>query len=93
MPHDRAVVAILAAGAIPIGLAYLLYYRLLAQAGAAFTSLYAFVVPPFGIAFAALFADGQLDLRHLSGIMILLAGLWLVLRPGAAEASQQPETE
>jgi drug/metabolite transporter (DMT)-like permease len=93
MPHDRAVVAILAAGVIPIGLAYLLYYRLLAQAGAAFTSLYAFVVPPFGIAFAALFADGQLDLRHLSGIMILLAGLWLVLRPGAAEASQQPESE
>lgn len=85
-PHGKALVAIAAAGAIPIGLAYLLYYRLLAQAGASFTSLYAFLVPPFGIAFAALFADGTLDLRHLGGIAIVLAGLWLVLRPGKEPA-------
>ena len=89
VPHDRALIAILAGGVFPMGLAYLLYYRLLAQAGAAFTSLYAFVVPPFGIAFAAVFADGDLGLRHLVGIVIVLAGLWLVMRPGASDASQQ----
>jgi len=82
MPHGRALLTIAVAGAIPIGLAYLLYYRLLAQVGASFTSLYAFLVPPLGIAFAALFADGSLDLRHLGGVVIVLAGLWLVLRPG-----------
>ncbi len=83
VPPGRALVSIAAAGAVPIGLAYLLYYRLLAQAGASFTSLYAFLVPPLGIACAALFADGSLDLRHLGGVVIVLAGLWLVLRPGA----------
>jgi drug/metabolite transporter (DMT)-like permease len=83
VPHGRALISIAVAGVIPIGLAYLLYYRLLAQAGASFTSLYAFLVPPLGIACAALFADGALDLRHLGGVVIVLAGLWLVLRPGA----------
>ncbi|MBT3808216.1 MAG: DMT family transporter [Rhodospirillaceae bacterium] len=82
-PTGKALVTIAAGGAIPIGLAYLLYYRLLAKAGASFTSLYAFLVPPLGIACTALFADGTLDLRHLVGVAIVLAGLWLVLRPGS----------
>lgn len=86
LPSGKSLITIAAGGAIPIGLAYLLYYRLLAKAGASFTSLYAFLVPPLGIACTALFADGTLDLRHLGGVAIVLAGLWLVMRPGTKPA-------
>ena len=86
LPPASGLTAIAMAGALPMGLAYLLYYLLLARAGAAFTSLYAFLVPPLGVAFAVLFSGEALDLRHLGGVTIVLAGLWLVLRPAARDA-------
>jgi len=37
-------------------------------------------VPPLGVATAAIFAAGQVDTRHIFGVAVVVAGLWLVLR-------------
>jgi drug/metabolite transporter (DMT)-like permease len=84
MPGDAELLAVAASGTVGIGLAYLFYYLLIARAGASFTALYAFLVPPFGVLFTVLFDDGTLSLRHVVGLAIVLCGLWFVMRPGTA---------
>ncbi|MBO6785120.1 MAG: DMT family transporter [Alphaproteobacteria bacterium] len=79
MPGWDCIAALAASGVFGTGLAYLLYYLLIARAGAGFTSLYAFLVPPLGVALTAVFLDGGLSLRHALGVAIVLAGLALVL--------------
>ena len=83
-PQGREVAGIALAGFVGTGLAYLLYYALIGRAGASFTALYAFLVPPFGVLFTVLFDDGTLSLRHVVGLVIVLCGLWFVMRPGTA---------
>lgn len=70
--------AILAEGVLGMGLAYLVYYALVARAGATFASLYAFLVPPLGVLGAAAVLDEPLTAGHLLGLGIVLAGLVLV---------------
>lgn len=84
VPPPRNLVGIALSGIVGNGLAYLFYYLLIARAGAAFTSLYAFLVPPLGVFATAIAAGGGLSLRHGIAVAIILFGLWLVLRPAAA---------
>lgn len=80
VPEWDCLAALAASGVIGTGLAYLLYYLLIARAGAGFTSLYAFLVPPLGVTLTAIFLDGGLSARHAVGVAIVLVGLALVLR-------------
>ncbi|MEH6753580.1 MAG: DMT family transporter [Alphaproteobacteria bacterium] len=82
MPARSDLLGVAFSGLLGTGLAYLLYYLLIARAGAAFTSLYAFLVPPLGVVVAALAGEGELTVRHLSGVAIVLVGLWLIMRAG-----------
>lgn len=83
LPMD-SLIGLVLSGMVGTGLAYLFYYLLIARAGAAFTSLYAFLVPPMGVAATALVADGSIGLRHGISVVIILLGLWLVLRRAPA---------
>ncbi len=86
-PRGDILLSLIGEGTIGMGLAYLGYYVLVARAGAYFGSLYAFLVPPFGVIAAALVFGDRLTLSHLLGITIVLTGLALMLRP-ARTASQ-----
>lgn len=81
VPPTRNLVGIALSGIVGNGLAYLFYYLLIARAGAAFTSLYAFLVPPLGVFATAMAAGGDISMRHGVAVVIILFGLWLVLRP------------
>jgi drug/metabolite transporter (DMT)-like permease len=80
LPARAELEAIALSGFAGTGAAYLLYYLLLARAGAAFTSLYAFLVPPLGLFLTVLFMDAELTGNHIAGVAIVLVGLWLSLR-------------
>lgn len=67
-----------AEGVVGMGLAYLGYYVLVARAGAYFASLYAFLVPPLGVLASALVLGEAPTARHLLGLAIVLAGLFLL---------------
>jgi drug/metabolite transporter (DMT)-like permease len=84
MPTAAVMGSLVGEGAMGMGLAYLGYYALVARAGATFGSLYAFLVPPFGVIAAVLVFGQPLTLTHLAGLAIVLAGLALIVRPEKA---------
>jgi drug/metabolite transporter (DMT)-like permease len=55
--------------------AYVLYFRLLASAGATNSLLVTFLIPVSAILLGALFLDERLEPRHFAGIALIAAGL------------------
>lgn len=75
-----AVWPLVAEGSLGMGVAYLGYYLLVARAGAAFASLYAFLVPVFGVVGSAIVLNEQLTTQHVTGLFVVLAGLALLTK-------------
>lgn len=69
---------VIALGIGATALAYLIYFRLLADAGATNASLVTFLVPASAILFGALLLDERLTAPQLSGFGLLLVGLVLL---------------
>jgi len=61
-------------------LAYLLYFRILAVAGATAISLVTFLIPLSAAGLGWLILDERLEVRHLAGLGFILAGLVLIER-------------
>lgn len=70
--------SVIALGAVCTGGGYLLYFRLLANAGAVNVSLAIFLVPVSGVLLGALFLGETLAPRHLAGMAAILFGLSLI---------------
>ncbi len=70
-----AGVAVACLGLFSTASAYLIYYRLLAQAGVVNTSLVSFLVPLSTLILGAAFLDERLDAVSLAGMSLILAGL------------------
>lgn len=74
----RVWMAVIALGIFSTGLAYVLYFRVLARAGATNISLVTFLVPVSAIMLGWLFLDEMLGLAHLLGIALIGMGLVLI---------------
>jgi len=85
-PKPDILMSLIGEGAIGMGLAYLGYFALVARAGADFGSLYAFLVPPFGVIAAIIVFGRELTLAHVVGVAIVLFGLMLIVRRTAKPA-------
>jgi drug/metabolite transporter (DMT)-like permease len=66
--------------------AYLLYYRLIADVGPSRTMTVSFLIPPFAMLWGALFLDERITATMVLGTLIVIAGTLLVVRSDAAEA-------
>ncbi|MCY1241165.1 hypothetical protein D9M72_540540 [compost metagenome] len=64
-------------------LAYILYYRLIADLGPVRSLSVTFLIPPFGIVWGALFLGEALSWAHAAGGALIGVAVWLVLRPVA----------
>ncbi|WP_117192482.1 DMT family transporter [Rhizobium terrae] len=80
VPSTNAVLAILALALLSTAFAYLLYFRILAVAGATNASLVTLVVPPSAILLGAVFLGERLEATDMIGM--LLIGFGLVLLDG-----------
>lgn len=69
---------VLALGIGATALAYLIYFRLLADAGATNASLVTFVIPASAILFGILILNERLTVYHFAGLGLLLAGLFVL---------------
>ena len=63
-------------------IAYLLYFRLIADVGPARALTVTFLIPLFGVLWGALFLREPVAINMLSGGALILAGTWLTVREG-----------
>jgi drug/metabolite transporter (DMT)-like permease len=78
VPKAGPVLAVVALAALSTALAYLLFFRILARAGATAVSLVTFLIPlsAAGLGWAVL--GERLETRHLAGLVLILCGLALI---------------
>lgn len=75
MPSVQAIAALLGAAALSTALAYVIYFRILATAGATNLLLVTFLIPVSAILLGTLFLDEILLPRHLAGMALIGLGL------------------
>lgn len=73
--------ALLALGLLCTALAYVLYFRLIADVGPMKALTVTFLIPLFGVAWGWLLLDERAGLAHAVGGGLIAVALWLVLRP------------
>jgi drug/metabolite transporter (DMT)-like permease len=82
-PGDAGALGALAALAIAsTALAYLIYFRLVAEVGPTNTLAVTFLVPVFGVLWAAIFLGETLTIGTLAGGVLILASVSLVTGAG-----------
>lgn len=88
MPSGAAVAAVLGLAALSTALAYALYFRILALAGAVNLMLVTFLVPVSAILLGTLLLDEALAPRHVAGMALIGLGLAAIDGRAAAYASR-----
>lgn len=83
-PSGSAWLSAIVLGVVCTGVAYLLFFRLIASVGATRTIAVTFVIPLFGVGWGTLFLGEAVDLATLAGGVIIVLGTALTtggLRP------------
>jgi drug/metabolite transporter (DMT)-like permease len=75
LPSGRAIAALVALAALSTALGYLIYFRLLARAGATNVLLVTFLIPVSAILLGTLVLGEELAPRHLAGMAAIALGL------------------
>lgn len=75
VPPTRPLLAVAGLALMSTALAYILYFRLLARAGAVMLSLVTFLIPASAIGLGVLVLGEPVLPRHLAGLGLILAGL------------------
>lgn len=77
-PAPGVIAAVAVLGIVCSGMAYLVYFRLMAEAGTTSALTVTFLVPVFGILWGALFLDERIGWNTLIGSVIVITGTALV---------------
>ncbi len=78
MPDATVAAAVVALGIVCSGVAYLLYFRLVNDIGAAPALTVTFLIPLFGVLWGHLFLDEAVGWHTVAGTIVVLAGTALV---------------
>ena len=92
MPPAGALAAIAALGALGSGLAYLLYFSLIASAGASRAILVTYLVPAFAVVYGAALLDEDVSGRALLGLALVLGGTAIATGIAARRCTSEPNT-
>ena len=85
-PRGDALAAVAALGVLSTGLATVVYFRIVARAGATFLSLINYLIPVYAVLFGALWLDEHLPAQSLLALVVILLGVMSAQRkPWAAE--------
>ena len=77
-PSAHTLAALLGIGTLSTALAYILYFRILAAAGATNLALVTFLIPISAILLGGLLLDERLDAKHFVGMAMIGLGLALI---------------
>ena len=78
MPGPATITAVVGLASISTAFAYVLFFRILASAGATNLSLVTMLIPPGAIGLGILFLDETLAVRHGVGLILIVAGLLIM---------------
>ncbi|WP_244788445.1 DMT family transporter [Cupriavidus pauculus] len=79
--------AMVGVGMFCTAIAYVLYFRLIADLGPVKSLTVTFLIPPFGIVWGWMFLGETLSWAHAAGMLLIGVAVWLVLRPAAPTAA------
>lgn len=74
VPSAKVWFAIVALGVLGSGVAYLLYFAIIASAGASRAILVTYLVPAFALVYGAVFLDEAVTVASLTGLALVLTG-------------------
>ena len=77
VPSWKTVGSIVALGAVGLSVAYLLYFGLIAGAGASYAVLVTYLVPALALGYGAVFLDEPITSSALGGLALILVGVGL----------------
>jgi drug/metabolite transporter (DMT)-like permease len=80
-PGLRAIAAVVALGAIGTVLAFVIFYRLIAETGAGRAALVSYLAPGVALFYGAVFLDEAITAAAVAGLALILAGVALASRP------------
>jgi drug/metabolite transporter (DMT)-like permease len=92
-PGAGPIAAVAALGLVSTGVAYLIYFRLIEELGATSALTVTYLVPVFGVLWAALFRGEEVTVGMLAGAAVVLMGVLLVTGTSLrrSPAPQPPE--
>ena len=76
-PSWKATASIIVLGALGLSVAYLLYFGLIAGAGASYAVLVTYLVPALALGYGAIFLDEAITSSALGGLALILVGVGL----------------
>ena len=79
-PGLAAWSAVATLGILCTAIAYVVYFRLIEQIGAAPALTVTYLIPVFGTLWGVVFLDERIGVHHVAGAMMILAGIALVAR-------------
>jgi len=94
-PGWKTIGSVVALGIPGTALAYLLFFGLITGAGAAYTSLVTYLIPPIALAYGAIFLNERFGAYAFGGLALILAGVALgtgAVRPRRAR-SRKPSDD
>jgi drug/metabolite transporter (DMT)-like permease len=81
-PNSTAVLAVVLLGVLSTGITFYLSYRLVADEGATSAATVGYPLPVVSVALGTIVLGEELDVRVLTGMLVVLAGVGLVQRHG-----------
>jgi drug/metabolite transporter (DMT)-like permease len=80
MPGWKTIASVVVLGVIGTAAAYLLFFTIIAGAGAAYAALVTYLVPPVALVYGAFFLDESVGVAALAGLVLIFAGVALGTR-------------
>jgi drug/metabolite transporter (DMT)-like permease len=80
-PGLRAILAVVALGVVGTALAFVIFYKLIAETGAGRASLVSYLAPGVALFYGAVFLDEAITVAAIAGLVLILGGVALASRP------------
>ena len=77
VPGWKPIASVVFLGVVGTAFAYLLFYKIIAGAGAAYASLVTYLVPPVALAYGAAFLGERIGWPAIVGLVLILTGVAL----------------
>lgn len=77
MPGAGPVAALLALGVLGTGIAFAIFYDLIAEIGSARSLLVAYIAPVFALFYGSVFLDESITGVTIAGVVLIVGGAWI----------------